>query len=171
VNTGGVSPGDFREVLGHLAGGVTVVTTLDAAGAYRGLTATAVISVSLEPPMVLVCIGEESDTHEGISSSGLFVINILEAGDRKLADTFASDDSSKFEGVDISSESGRAPALDRAMAWCEATVVHEVPAGDHTVFIGRVERAMIGEHGDRRPLIHFRGQYAGLVDQEAQDAT
>lgn len=158
-------------MLGHLAGGVTVVTTLDAAGEPRGLTATAVISASLEPPMVLVCIGEESDTHEGISSSGLFVINFLEAGDRQLADTFASEAASKFEGVDISSESVRAPVLDRAMAWCEATVVHEVPAGDHTVFIARVERAMMREHGDRKPLIHFRGQYAGLVDQEAPDAT
>ena len=161
-----VSPEVFRHVLGHLAGGVTVVTTRDAEGAPCGLTATAVISVSLEPPMMLVCIAGESDTHDAISASGMFAVNFLQAGDRSLADTFASESSAKFEGVATSSASSSAivPVLDRAMAWCRATVVHEIPAGDHTLFIGRVENAAVCEETERRPLVHYRGSYCQLRD-------
>lgn len=163
-----VKPDVFREVLGHLAGGVTVVTTRDATGRPLGLTATAVVSVSLEPPMVLVSIGGESDTHAGITESGMFAVNFLPAGDRELADTFALDSDSKFEGVGTDSSSS-SPVLDRAMAWCAATVVHEVSAGDHTVFIGRVESAAVREDMERQPLVHYRGRYVELRDPQKLD--
>ena len=158
----GVTPSEFRNVLGHLAGGVTVVTTRDPSGALRGLTATAVTSVSLEPPMVLACVGADSDTHHAISASGSFAISVLGADDRAVADRFASSSDDKFDGIEVRPDETAAPVPDRAIAWCRATVVHEVPAGDHTVFIGRVEEAGTSGGSDPAPLIHYRGRYAEL---------
>lgn len=158
----GVTPQEFRLVLGHLASGVAIVTARDADGAPRGLTATAVTSVSLIPPMVLVCLGTESDTHEAISHSGVFAVSFLGSGDRALADVFASDSESKFAGVAPWTDDTGVPVLECAIAWCRVTVVHEVPAGDHTVFIGRVENAGVGESTDPAPLLHYRGRYSEL---------
>jgi len=161
-----VTAEEFRAVLGHLAGGVTIVTAQDSAGAPRGLTATAVTSVSLAPPMILVCVGSAAETNSAISSSGSFAVHFLHANDRALADRFASDSGTKFEGLNLRSDSAGAPVLEQAMAWCEATVVHEVPAGDHTVFIGRVERVAVGQSSPTKPLVHYRGRYAELTDPD-----
>jgi len=153
----------YRQVLGHLAGGVAVVTSLDEAGAPCGFTATAVCSVSLEPPLVLVCAGSEGRaTYHAIEGSGVFAVNLLGEGAAGLADRFAAKTTGKFAGVRAGTGVTGVPLLEDAMAHCECTVVRAVPAGDHTIFIGRVEAAAVREKPRAGPLVRFLGRYARL---------
>jgi flavin reductase (DIM6/NTAB) family NADH-FMN oxidoreductase RutF len=158
-----VTPEAFRNVLGHLAGGVTVVTSVDPEGVPSGLTATAVCSVSLVPPLVMACVSRDSSTHAAVISTDRYALNFLSAGSRLLADRFASAAPDKFEGVDWSPGVTGCPVLDEAMAFCECTVPRSVDAGDHTIFFGRVERAEARTRLDEGPadaLVHYRGDYA-----------
>lgn len=159
-----VSPSRFRRVLGHLASGVSVVTSLDAAGEPRGLTATAVCSVSLEPPLVLVSLDRTSTTHAALRASGVYAVNLLSADQRRLAVRFARAEPAKFRDLDHRAGTTGAPLLDDAPGYVDCTVEREVPAGDHTVFIGRVEDARIRAGGDDRPLVYHLGRYGTLAD-------
>lgn len=154
----------FRDVLGCLAGGVCVIATREPGGAPRGLTATAVCSVSLEPPLVLVCLGSGSATRDAIAASGLFAVTFLGARDAPLADRFAGDDEDKFEGVPTRELATGAPVLETGLGCCDCVVVQEVAAGDHTVFIGRVEAADVAERADLGPLLRYRGAYLAPGD-------
>lgn len=162
-----VSADRFREVLGRLASGVCVVTTRDAGGLPHGMTATAVCAVSIEPPLVLACIGSGSRTHDAIQRSGCFAVNLLGAGGAAIADTFASTGEAKFEDVESRDEITGAPVLDAALGYCDCQVVDRVTAGDHTVFIGRVESASaIDSTADTLPLLHYRSSYATVVPSD-----
>lgn len=159
-----VSPERFRNVLGHLAGGVCVVTSRDEEGGRHGLTATAVCSVSLEPPLVLVVLERDANTHAIVERSGLFAVNFLERGQRAVAERFATTPDDKFEGLTLRETGTRAPILEGTLAWLECTVVRTVPAGDHTIFIGRVEAADLGASGPDSPLVRYAGRWASLCD-------
>ena len=153
-----LAPETFREVMGRLAGGVTIVTARDAAGEPRGFTATAVCSVSLDPPLVLVCVGLDAHTLPAIRVAGRYVLNFLPSGDASRADRFAGAEEAKFEGVEWAPATGGSPVLGGSLAWVECDVEREVEAGDHTVFIGRVTDAGL-ELPDGTPLIHFGRRY------------
>ncbi len=144
--------------MGHLAGGVTIVTARDSAGEPRGFTATAVCSVSLDPPLVLVCVGRNAHTLPAIRTAGRYVLNFLHSGDASRADRFAGSDESKFEGVRWSPAPGGSPVLEESLAWVECVVERELEVGDHTVFIGRVTDARL-EFPDGTPLVHFGRRY------------
>jgi flavin reductase (DIM6/NTAB) family NADH-FMN oxidoreductase RutF len=156
-----VSAERFREVLGHLAGGVCVIATREPEGRARGLTATAVCSVSLDPPLLLVCLDASSKTHDAITASGFFAVTFLGAQDSPIADRFASGAEDKFGSIPTREMATGAPILDAGLGYCDCVVVNSVTAGDHTVFIGRVETADISERvgGSVTPLIHYRGEY------------
>lgn len=149
---------EFRRILGHLATGVAVVSATDpATGAPRGLTANAVASVSLDPPLVLACVERSADTHECIERAGAFAIAILGADDETLARRFANYPSErKFESVAWHAEATGAPVLDEALAWVDCRVWAAYDGGDHTIFVGEV---MAGEAMDGPPLLYFRGGY------------
>ncbi len=157
-----VGPEEFRRTLGWLAGGVTVISSIDDAGRPVGLTATAVCSVSLEPPLVMACVSRGSTTHAAIVASSRFALNILPASARALADRFATGAADKFAGVDWTAGSSGCPLLQGATAVCECSLEESIAAGDHTIFVGRVE----GTHvrvpaGDEPPaLLYYRGAYA-----------
>lgn len=161
-----VSAERFRDVLGCLAGGVCVIATREPEGRLRGLTATAVCSVSLDPPLVLVCLSSGSHTHDAITASGFFAVTFLGAPDSSVADRFAGDDEDKFEGVQTREMATGAPVLEAGLGYCDCVVVKEVAAGDHTVFIGRVEAAGISERSEGyvAPLLHYRGTYLMAAD-------
>lgn len=161
-----VSQSRFRHVLGHLAGGVAVVTSLDAEGEPRGLTATAVCSVSLEPPLVLVAVARTSDTHAGLAASGIYAVHLLSAGQEELAVRFAGDDPAKFRGLEVRTGETGAPLLEAVPGYLDCRVVREVAAGDHTVFIGQVEDARMREEDGHRPLVYHAGRYGTLADGE-----
>ena len=156
-----VPPRVFRRVLGRLAAGVAVVTTLDD-DRPRGMTATAICSVSLSPPLVLACLDRSSNTHRAVAASGLYALNLLAEGEEALARRFARDDPTKFDGLELGSAVTGAPLLPEALAWCDCRVEEAVGAGDHTIFVGRVEAAGLGEAAGRRPLVYYRGRYGGV---------
>jgi flavin reductase (DIM6/NTAB) family NADH-FMN oxidoreductase RutF len=148
--------------MGRLAGGVTVVTTRDEHDAPRGFTATAVCSVSLEPPLVLVCVGREGQTLEALRASGTFALNFIRREAAAVSERFAGTDERKFEGVAWVPAPAGSPRLSGAVAWVECSVQREVEAGDHIIFIGRVTDARVEDPGEA-PLVHFAGRYHTLL--------
>lgn len=153
---------EFRRILGHLATGVAVVSAADPqSGDPRGLTANAVASVSLDPPLVLACVERTADTHACIERAGAFAVSILGADDEALARRFADYPSDrKFSGAAYRSEVTGAPVLDEALAWVDCRVWASYDGGDHTIFVGEV---LAGDAGDGSPLLYFRGGYGRIA--------
>jgi flavin reductase (DIM6/NTAB) family NADH-FMN oxidoreductase RutF len=149
---------EFRRIMGHLASGVAVVAAADPEnGTVRGLTASAVASVSLDPPLVLASVERSADTHDCIERAGAFAVSILGADDEALARRFADYPSDrKFAGAAYRAETTGAPVLDRALAWVDCRVWAVYDGGDHTIFVGEV---VGGGARDGPPLLYFRGGY------------
>jgi len=155
-------------VLGHLATGVTVVTTWDAEGQPAGLTASSVTSVSLDPPLVLVCVAHTAQSYQALHAHGRFAINILHLEHEHLARRFATSTggAEKFEGTGYRPGALGLPILEDALAEIECTTEHVYPAGDHTIFVGRVEAADCRGDAGREPLLYYRGKFHRLHAQE-----
>lgn len=154
-----LGPDDFRRVLGHFATGVTVITTCDTDGRPAGLTASAFTSVSLEPPLVLVCVDHKSQSFPALVDSGRFAVNILKLGQEAISRRFASTRLDKFDEVAFRVSELGLPLIEGSLAQLECTTVSTYAEGDHTIFVGRVERA---ETGTGEPLLYCRGQYDRL---------
>jgi 4-nitrophenol 2-monooxygenase / 4-nitrocatechol 4-monooxygenase, reductase component len=153
----------FRNVIGHFATGVTIVTARDG-GADFGVTANAVTSVSLEPPTLLVCLNRKSRTQSAVSRSKAFAVNILSEDQGDLAVHFASAASDKFGGIMLRRGNLGSPLLDRALAHLECWVIEEVSAATHAVYLAGVQRA---EAFAGAPLAYFRGRFGRLeLEQE-----
>jgi flavin reductase (DIM6/NTAB) family NADH-FMN oxidoreductase RutF len=150
----------FKRVLGSFATGVTVVTTRDDAGLPKGMTVSAFSSVSLEPPLVLVCIDLKAECYGDLARIGRFAVNILGEGQREISRRFATKGVDRFEGVPLRPGTTGLPLLEGALGVLECRVVGTHPAGDHTIFIGEVEAAA-AEPAD--PLLHFRGRYGAFA--------
>lgn len=157
-----ISPDRFRRVLAHLAGGVAVVTSRNPDGTPSGMTATAVCSVSLVPPLVLACLDVGANTHRAVEASGIFALNLLSHRDVELARRFAGEAADKFEGLRVSSAATGAPLLEGTLGYCDCSVLESVAAGDHTIFVGRVEGAELHGEDGSRPLVYYRGRYRTL---------
>ena len=151
----------FKAVMGSFAAAVTVVTTQDAQGKRWGMTATAFSSLSLDPPLGLVCIDKRAGCHAAISAAGKFAVSMLTEAQEDLSNRFASRADDKFEGV--ASRAGDVtgcPLLEGALAWMECELVSVLPGGDHAIFVGR----LVGSGtADGKPLLYWRGKYAGLM--------
>lgn len=160
-----VSTDDFRGALANLAGGVVVVTTSTENG-RSGMTATAVCSVSIDPPLVMACMNQKSTTYRAVRDSGIFALNVLPARSQDLAGRFASNRTDKFDGLVTAVCETGAPILAEAMAFCDCVVERTVDAGDHTIFIGRVLGVGYVDDEGRRPLLYFRGGYGSLAPPE-----
>jgi len=158
-----VDPEQFRDVIGRFATGVTVVTTaLD--GRPLGTTASAVSSLSLEPPMVLVCLDRGSDTGRAIVRAGTLAVNVLHVGQDKIARAFARKGEDKFAGVEFALGVYGDPLLLGALAQIECRVVEEARGGTHTIFISEVAAAS-GVEG--MPLAYYRGKFGRFHAPEA----
>jgi 4-nitrophenol 2-monooxygenase / 4-nitrocatechol 4-monooxygenase, reductase component len=153
-----LTPEEFREVMGHFTSGVTVITTVDG-DEPLGTTASAVASLSLEPPMLLVCLNRDSVTGQGIVRSGAFGVNILQVGQEELARHFARKEEHKFTDVPYAPGAFGQPLLGDALAHLECRVTEEVTAGTHSVFLAEVETAGAGAG---TPLAYFRGRFGRL---------
>lgn len=151
----------FRQLLGRFATGVTVVTTLDPMGRPAGMTASSLASVSLDPPLLLVCVGKEADFHEAISAAPRFAVNVLAADQEQLSRQFAVTGGDHFAGVRYHAGATGVPLLDGVVAHvlCDVWGKHE--AGDHTVFFGLVTG---GETFERPPLLYFHSRYTTTGD-------
>ena len=155
----------LRNAFGSFITGVTVVTTREADGTPRGFTANSFASVSLDPPLLLVCIGKSADSHPVFTAADGFAVNILAAEQIDTSGLFASKRADKFERADWYAGPGGLPLLRDVCAWFECGLENLHYAGDHTILIGRV-RAF--DYGDHTGLGFVRGGYVNLaLEQEA----
>jgi flavin reductase (DIM6/NTAB) family NADH-FMN oxidoreductase RutF len=148
----------FRDVIGHFATGVTIITARHEDTDY-GLTVSAVTSLSIEPPMMIVCVSKASRTLAAIRASGTFGVNILGEDQGELAQRFATNRDDKFGGVRVVYSDFGNPLLDEALAHLECRVIQEVTGGTHSVFLAAVQRA---ERFEGSPLAYFRGKFGRL---------
>jgi flavin reductase (DIM6/NTAB) family NADH-FMN oxidoreductase RutF len=156
----------FRSVMGHFASGVTVISTRYE-GIDYGLTASAVSSLSLDPPMLLICVNKTSNTRVAIEASGVFVVNILGEKQSKVARQFATSRPDKFADLSVSYGELGVPLLDDMLATIECRVVEIVSGGTHTVFLAEVEAAQAREG---MPLTYFRGRMGRFAEIGGQNA-
>jgi flavin reductase (DIM6/NTAB) family NADH-FMN oxidoreductase RutF len=146
----------FVEIMASYPAGVAIVTTLEADGTPRGLTTTAVSSVSAEPPLLLVCVDLTSRTLPALRAGGRFVVNFLREGRSELARTFASKAEDKFAGVHWRRTASGMPVLEEdALAWAECVTVQELEPGDHVILLGQVEEGA-GATDEAAPLMYYR---------------
>lgn len=148
----------FRQALSRLAAGVSVITTVSPDGHRLGLTATAVTSVSLDPPLVLACIDNRSRSIEAIEAGARFIIHFLSAEQEALGRHFASRAADKFIGVDYELTESGCPRLRGVLASVECVQYAWYPGGDHTIIVGRVVDVQLSEANDQ-PLLYYRGQF------------
>jgi flavin reductase (DIM6/NTAB) family NADH-FMN oxidoreductase RutF len=157
-----IDPATFRSVLGRFASGVTVVTVRDDQNYDHGMTVSAFCSLSLEPPLVLVCIEKSASLHGVLAignTASRFAVNILEAGQEEIARRFAEEYPNRFEGVGFIRGTTGAPILEDCLAVVECEVQSRHSAGDHTIVIGTVISSSTSEG---KPLLYYRGGYATL---------
>jgi flavin reductase ActVB len=156
-----VTPDEFRAALSRFPSGVTVVTSVDSSGKPHGITVTAFSSVSLRPPLVLVCIEKTTGSHSAISETGKFVVHILGAGQDSASEHFSLPALDKFDRADVISGAGEIPLLRDALVTIGCRLHATYAAGDHSIFVGEVESV---EVRDGAPLVYFHGNYHDLID-------
>ncbi|MDG4666131.1 flavin reductase [Mycobacterium sp. 236(2023)] len=155
---------EFRHVVGHLASGVTIVTTrVDERD--HGMTASSVTSLSMDPPMMLACVNNAVPTATAIERSGRYTVNVLGQAHGDLAYQFASPRQDKFAGVRVERGTAGVPMLSDAIASLECEVTEQVVGGTHSVFLGHVISAIAR---DGAPLTYFRGGF-GRFEFERND--
>src|SRR5215472_9085498 len=141
---------ELRNVMGHFVTGVTVITTRDTAGKPFGLTANAFTSLSLDPPLVLICVDKTVDCYACFEESKVFVVNFLSEEQEHLSRRFATKGIEKFEGISHQTGEYGVPLLDGAMGYIECTLINSYDGGDHTIYIGEIQGAAAS--GDK-PLL------------------
>jgi 3-hydroxy-9,10-secoandrosta-1,3,5(10)-triene-9,17-dione monooxygenase reductase component len=149
----------FRRALGQFATGVTVVTTRDTSSRPLGLTVSAFCSVSLHPPLVLVCVDHGSDANAGMRESGLFAVNVLEEKQEDVSRRFAARGRAKLEGFPFVPGKLGLPLVPGALAQLECRVRSFHDEGDHAVWVGEVQS--LSAHPGR-PLLYHAGSYLTL---------
>ncbi len=152
----------FKAVVGRFATGVTVVTTRDDQGNLAGLTANAFASVSVDPPLVLVCLDEGSQTYGHLKDAEGFAVHILAEGQEHLARRFADASRDKSLLADWRVGDHGTPSLRHCLASMECRVVHQYRGGDHVIVVGEVERLHVDPEQDK-PLLYYRGALGGLT--------
>ncbi len=150
----------FRNALGNFLTGVTVVTTVDPEGRNRGFTANSFTSVSLDPPLILICPAKNAASYEVFRNCTGFAVNVLGEDQRDVSNTFASKRPDKFDTVGHRTAATGAPIIEGCLSWFDCEPHEQVDAGDHMVLIGRV-RAF--DAGGGMPLAYLRGGYANLA--------
>ncbi len=156
-----VNPDDFRSALSRFPSGITVVTSRAATGELHGITVSAFCSVSLTPPLILVCIEKTTGSHIAITDTGSFIVNILAAGQDEMSERFSLPISDKFQGVSYHAGVSGVPILTDALVILECRVQNTFDGGDHTIFVAVVENVSIK---DGKPLVYFHGMYHDLLD-------
>jgi len=158
----GMTAAEFRQAMGHFATGVTVVTSLGPDGQPVGTTASAVSSLSLDPPLVLVCFDRSSLTLRAVRAHRAFVVNVLAAPQRHLSANFARrGPAAAWDGVRHRPGPTGSPRLEGVLAALECTVESSFPGGDHEIVVGRVREVETGD-GEASPLLFWRGIYTSL---------
>lgn len=151
-----IEQAEFRQALRHFASGVTVITTQDQ-GQLHGTTISSFCSLSLQPPLILICIDVRATIHNLIVKSGVFGVNILDESAEEVSRHFARQIPNKFASVPYTPGRTGVPLLENALASLECRVTTRYPGGDHTIFIGEVIATYVQPQG--QPLLFYRSQY------------
>lgn len=149
-----------RQIMGQFATGVTVVTTDGDAGPH-GLTANAIASLSLDPPLVLVAVDKRAHSFQYLKVNGCFAVNILRLDQEAISRRFATPGPKDFSGLNMTRASTNAPIVADCVAFVDCRVVEVVPGGDHEIFIGEI---VAGEYHGGEPLLYYGGGYRRLAD-------
>jgi flavin reductase (DIM6/NTAB) family NADH-FMN oxidoreductase RutF len=176
----GVDSDAFRAVLGQWPSGVTVVTTVrpeqqqagDLAAGWYGMTASSFSSVSLDPPLVSVCLARTIPSHDLIDTTGVFAVNILGKDQAEVGKRFAGmlggEVHERFAGLDFRTAATGSPVLADALGWVDCKVVYAYPGGDHTIFVGEVLAAETPRL--TAPLLFHSRAWGQFADQLPDDA-
>lgn len=156
-----IDKNQLRQVMGHFATGVTIITTLNKAGQAHGLTANAFTSVSLEPPLLLISVDKKAESWSAFEESRVFTVNILADHQEALSRKFAVSGGNKFDGVAYRAGANGAAILEGALAYIECTLYASYEGGDHSIYLGEIQQA---ETREGKPLLFFRGGYRSLGD-------
>ena len=155
----GVTSAEFRRACGRFATGVTIASVLDAQGTPHGLTVSSFTSVSLDPPLILICLGHRVSAIEVFRASAHFVINVLAEDQHDLAERFTRKGQDRFEGLKWQPGKTGVPMLAGVLVAIECAVRQRLTAGDHDIFVGEMVGACIAAGA---PLIHFASHYRRL---------
>lgn len=149
---------EYRRAWSRFATGVTVITTVEPDGGVHGMTANGLTSVSLEPPLALLCVGHNRNTHGLIERTGRFGISVLSASQQAVAEFFTLPPEERAEEVPAGYAElpGGWPVIDGALAQMGCRVVGSHLAGDHTIFVAEVDEFTTREG---RPLIWYEGRF------------
>jgi len=156
----GVSSDEFRRACGRFATGVAIASVMDDTGAAHGLTVSSFTSVSLEPPLVLICLGHAVTMIEAFRKASYFGISILREEDRQVSNHFATKGHDRFNGVGWRPGKTGVPLIDCALAAFECETYQRFTSGDHDILVGRVVYTHIE---DGPPLVFFSSHYCTLA--------
>ena len=154
-------PKQQRRIMGMFASGVTVASTV-VDGETWGMTANAVTSLSLDPPLVLLAIDRKSQSHAKFKQGGCFALNILSADQDEVSNRFASSGPKDFSGLEVSTAETGAPILADSLGWVDCKLVDVLAGGDHDIFLGEI---LAGDAAEGAPLLFFCGKYARIDER------
>lgn len=149
-----------RRIMGHFASGVTVVTAYQEDEIY-GMTANAVTSLSLNPPLILVAVDKTASMHATLTSCRHFALNILSAAQEQLSRRFAMRGPKDVSDLTWMTAASGAPILADALAWVDCRLTEKLPGGDHDIFLGEI---LAGDCREGAPLLYFCGKYRRLAE-------
>lgn len=154
-----LDPSTFRAALGRFASGITIITARDADGRDGGMTVSAFSSLSLDPPLILVCVDRAASAGPVFDTAEHYAVNILADDQEALSRRFAQKDVDRFDGVGFTRSSLGVPLLDGALATLECRATARHPGGDHSILIGEVIEVTLHEG---HPLLYYRSGYRRL---------
>ena len=156
----GLSSEEFRRACARFSTGVAIASVMDAQGVPHGLTVNSFTSVSLDPPLILICLGHAVTSIDLFRAASHFAINILAESQRELSVRFARAGERRFDGLEWRRGECGAPLLTGALAEIECAVYRRIPAGDHDILIGEMLRGRV-EQGE--PLVYYGSRYRRLA--------
>ena len=156
-----IEKNELRRVMGHFATGIAVITTHNKTGEIHGLTVNAFTSVSLVPPLCLICVDKKAESYASFEESKIFTVNFLADDQEDVSRRFAVSGGDKFTGVAYRLGGNGAPILDGTLGHLECRLTAVFDGGDHSIYLGEVEEAQTREG---RPLLFYRGGYRTLGD-------
>lgn len=151
-------PADQRRIMGSFATGVTVVTTNSKPP--TGLTANAVASLSLNPPLVLVAVDKKASSHQAFQETRCFAVNILTDKQQSVSNRFATPGPKDFSDLNIRTAETGAPIIADSLGWLDCQLHEVLPGGDHDIFVGRI---VAGELNAGEPLLYYSGKYRDIA--------
>lgn len=161
---------DYKHILAHLVGAVTIITTCDVDGQPHAFTATSFCSLSLTPPLVLFCVNITANSYNAFADGHHFAVNILSDQQQKLAQRFATKGHAKYQSIVFEQGRTEAPLLPDCLAYLECRNHVIYPGGDHCIIVGLVEHGQIGmsEH-DMHPLLYYARTYGTFTVSEPEN--